>query len=204
MVQPGVCVLTSETQKPSLGCVVSVVFVTAMLNKSKKFPVNFPQRKTVFSPGHVQLVNVPTNLVFGAWLRYAAFKFDWATHIVKMDQDMFPHFHNEDFLPNLARANLKVPQFFGNRIKSHGCNCPLENVRNDQCKHPDTICAMYGGWYGMSLGLAKQIFTDGSEADRHPADFFSGEDRAMGAFVSNFVKKSKAYVEEVHMGNQQR
>lgn len=100
-----------------------------------------------------------------AWFHYAARQYTRATHIVKMDQDAFPHLSH--ILSLLQNVSGPCPRVFGGRpwFRSvsweqwrpwfHQLSC------TPQGRGPPLFHYMHGGLYFMSRQLALELSEDG-------------------------------------------
>lgn len=188
MDQPGVCVL--DKASPAAGCVVHVAFVIGT-GSDRVLSMNpVPPNETTLDKGIVRLDAGPRWTVM-PWFRYASRAFPWATHIVKMDHDFFPHLRR--ILPTFASPIHHPLQYLGQQFHSHGCQFRMEDIRTGREKAPRSCC-MYGGFYVMSRQLAEKVTPKGGYWEGHQRWIGSNEDRATGWAVSEYARRTQSHI----------
>lgn len=180
MSHPGVC-LASDGPKP--GCSIYVQFAIGQspaVNHTKL-------EREVF------LLDIEENMDKGKTFKYfqtASRLYPWATHIGKMDMDVYPHLGN--LLAGIVRGVAKTPPQCSHYI-GRCCNGHHE-AGDDPTPHDfryavaHTCCEfLQGGLYVLSRGLAEKISHDGMYWHQHPYGF---EDRLTSKAIQDHLNRT--------------
>lgn len=133
--------------------------------------------------------------------QYVSQTFSWATHIVRMDTDFYPHFHL--MLPFIQDYHAKgnEMEYLGEPIPSHGCGGHMSDIQAGRDQKLD-YCAQ-GALLIMSRPLAFAISNNFSEyfdpvCKANPSSYGTGgDDRMIGHVVTKFVRATRKIVTAV-------
>lgn len=162
MNQEGVCALGRE-EGPKAGCSVYVTFVVPGGHQGGRTEIGYIKEGKVIegrAEGHATDMTVlPMHESMSCdkipfWFFHAQKKHGWATHIVKMDIDVFPRV--QELLatirrgPTVRRCSQYPQDIFGGRVGEKACS------------HGMCWQSYQGGMYLMSMELAKKVTKPGS------------------------------------------
>lgn len=126
--------------------------------------------------------------------------FTWATHIVRIDTDFYPHFHL--MLPSIQKyhAQGRDMEYLGEPIRSHSCGADMSDIQAARDQKRD-YC-LVGALLILSPPLAFAIsnnFSEYFDAVRNQSRP-GNDDRLIGHVVTEFVRRTRMQVTVADQG----
>lgn len=132
--------------------------------------------------------------------QYTSKTFTWASHIVRMDTDFYPHFHL--MLPFIQEYHAlgREMEYLGKPIVSHSCGARMDDIQ--AARNQTGEYCLTGSLTVLSRPLAFAISNNFSEYYYPACRQFphSIDDRQIGHVVTRFVRATREVVTVVRPG----
>lgn len=192
MSQPGICPLTSSGPVGSCSVYVTFVVGTPSLREFQGDQGNHSEKDVTVLPTVENMNHGKTRL----WFEHATKNFGWATHVVKMDSDAFPHLST--IVERITHFSTSCEHVYGGvpftcKAKEFcppaDCDIPLgNNFLAYKSANRNCWSYMQGGLYFMTAKLAAEVSKPGGWWDRDAKGNCYPEDLTTGHAVSIYAR----------------